>query len=129
MCIFRALLLDSRTNVHYNQGRIHLPGEGPLPGTLPFAFSLSAQRKASLPPMPPLIRASEIGSYLYCRRAWWYRRQGLEPENQAGLAAGTSFHRRHGRRVIASVLMRYLALGLALIGLAFIAAWCTSQLG
>lgn len=79
--------------------------------------------------MPPVLRASEIGSYLYCRRAWWYRKQGFEPENQAELAAGTSFHRRHGRKVIASVLMRYLALLMALLGLALLAAWCTAHLG
>ena len=78
--------------------------------------------------MPPVLRASEIGSYLYCRRAWWYRKQGFEPENQAELSAGTSFHRSHGRKVIASVLMRNLALVLALIGLALIAAWCTAQI-
>ncbi len=52
--------------------------------------------------MPPVIRASEIGSYLYCRRAWWYRKQGIESENQAEMATGTELHRRHGRRVIAA---------------------------
>ncbi len=56
--------------------------------------------------MPPVIRASEIGSYLYCRRAWWYRKQGVEAENQAELASGTELHRRHGRKVIAAGLLR-----------------------
>lgn len=79
--------------------------------------------------MPPLIRASEIGSYLYCRRAWWYRKQGLEPENSAELSAGTRFHRSHGRKVIASVLLRWLALILALAALVLAAIWCTAQLG
>ena len=55
------------------------------------------------------IRASEIGSYLYCRRAWWYRRSGHESINQAELAAGTELHRAHGRTVIAAGLMRSLA--------------------
>ncbi len=36
----------------------------------------------------PIIRASDIGSYLYCRRAWRYRKDGVESENQAELAAG-----------------------------------------
>lgn len=53
--------------------------------------------------MPP-IRSSEIGSYLYCRRAWWYRKRGIPSENQTELAAGTDLHRRHGRRVLASLL-------------------------
>ncbi len=52
--------------------------------------------------MPPVIRASEIGAYLYCRRAWWYRKQGVESENQAEMATGSELHRQHGRRVIAA---------------------------
>lgn len=56
--------------------------------------------------MPSVIRASEIGSYLYCRRAWWYRRQGVESENQAELAGGTDLHLQHGRQVMAAGLLR-----------------------
>ncbi len=52
--------------------------------------------------MPPVIRASEIGSYLYCRRAWWYRKQGIESENRAEMATGTELHQKHGRKVIAA---------------------------
>ncbi len=52
------------------------------------------------------IRASEIGAYLFCRRAWWYQAQGVKPENQAELAGGTGFHHRHGRSVLASGLLR-----------------------
>ncbi len=55
------------------------------------------------------IRASEIGSYLYCRRAWWYRKNGQESINQAELAAGTELHRQHGRKVLAAGLQRGLA--------------------
>lgn len=55
------------------------------------------------------IRASEIGSYLYCRRAWWYRRSGQESINQAELAAGTELHRQHGRKILAAGLQRGLA--------------------
>ena len=68
--------------------------------------------------MPPLIRASEIGSYLYCRRAWWYRKQGRESENQAELATGTELHRQHGRKVLAAGLLR--TLGLLLLLAAFV---------
>lgn len=46
-----------------------------------------------------IIRASEIGSFLYCRRAWWYRLQGLKPHNTAQLAAGTRRHQQHSRRL------------------------------
>ena len=54
----------------------------------------------------PTIRASDIGNYLYCRRAWWYRRQGVESENQAELAAGSQLHVQHGRGVLAAGLLQ-----------------------
>lgn len=74
------------------------------------------------------IRASEIGSYLYCRRAWWYRRQGLEPANQAELSAGTEMHRAHGRGVMAAGFLRTLALIAMLAALLLAVAYCTVQL-
>jgi CRISPR/Cas system-associated exonuclease Cas4 (RecB family) len=55
------------------------------------------------------IRASEIGSYLYCRRAWWLRQQGFEPGNQAEMAAGSELHRQHGRSVLVAGFQRGLA--------------------
>ncbi|MGA7193003.1 MAG: hypothetical protein WBW94_05165 [Anaerolineales bacterium] len=67
--------------------------------------------------MPPVLRASEIGTYLYCRRAWWYRKEGVESENRAEMATGTELHRRHGRKVLAAGLLRTLSLILCLIAL------------
>ena len=52
------------------------------------------------------IRASEIGSYLYCRRAWLYRHQGLESTNHAEMAAGTALHHQHGRNVLVAGFFR-----------------------
>jgi CRISPR/Cas system-associated exonuclease Cas4 (RecB family) len=72
-----------------------------------------------------VIRSSDIGNYLYCRRAWWYRKQGIESENRAELAAGTQLHQRHGRQVLASSLTRTAGLFLLLIALALLAAYCT----
>jgi hypothetical protein len=44
------------------------------------------------------LRASEIGEYAYCSRAWWLRRvRGIEPSDMAPLRAGTDAHRRHAR--------------------------------
>lgn len=63
------------------------------------------------------IRASELGTFQYCRRAWWYQRQGMPSENQMELAGGSEFHREHGRRVLTGRLARllsWLLLGLAL---------------
>ncbi len=75
-----------------------------------------------------VIRSSDIGNYLYCRRAWWYRKQGLESDNKAELMAGTQLHQKHGRQVMASNLTRTLGLILLLIALALLAAYCTAQL-
>ncbi len=78
--------------------------------------------------MPPVIRASEVGSYLYCRRAWWYRKQGIESENQAELATGTELHRQHGRKVLAAGLLRILGLGLLLAALILLVVFLTLRL-
>jgi CRISPR/Cas system-associated exonuclease Cas4 (RecB family) len=75
-----------------------------------------------------VIRSSDIGNYLYCHRAWWYRRQGLESENQAELASGTELHRQHGRKVLAAGLMRTLGFLLLLLTLILLVAYCTTQL-
>jgi hypothetical protein len=56
-----------------------------------------------------IIRASEVGAYLYCARAWWYQQQGVENSNQAGLQAGTQLHQLHGRQVAAASGLRLLA--------------------
>ena len=52
------------------------------------------------------IRASEIGSYLYCKRSWWYQRRGLESENIDEMASGSEMHHLHGRAVLVSSLLR-----------------------
>ncbi len=54
-----------------------------------------------------LIRASEVGAYVYCHRAWWLRTVvGLEPTNRGQLQRGIVAHRRHGTRVrLARVLL------------------------
>jgi CRISPR/Cas system-associated exonuclease Cas4 (RecB family) len=76
----------------------------------------------------PAIRASEIGSYLYCRRAWWYRKQGMESSNQTELAAGTELHAKHGRQVLASSLTRTVGLILLMIALVLLVAYCTAKI-
>jgi CRISPR/Cas system-associated exonuclease Cas4 (RecB family) len=76
----------------------------------------------------PAIRASEIGSYLYCRRAWWYRKQGLESANQTELAAGTELHAKHGRQVLASSLTRTVGLILLMFALILLVAYCTARI-
>lgn len=74
------------------------------------------------------IRASEIGTYLYCRRAWWYKKQGIESANQTELAAGTDLHAKHGRQILASTLTRNVGLLLLMIALVLLVAYCTARI-
>jgi CRISPR/Cas system-associated exonuclease Cas4 (RecB family) len=75
-----------------------------------------------------VIRSSDIGNYLYCRRAWWYQKQGIESENQSELAIGTEIHRQHGRNVLASSLTRTLGLILLFLALILFVAYCTARI-
>jgi hypothetical protein len=74
------------------------------------------------------IRASEIGTYLYCKRAWWYQSQGVESENQQEMAGGFSYHQRHGKNVVSGILLRILAWIVLAIALVLLAVWSTRQL-
>ena len=70
-----------------------------------------------------VIRASEIGDYLYYRRAWWLRHvQGQSSTNVREMAAGTAAHARHGRQVGLAVGLRAAALLLALAAAALFLA-------
>ncbi len=48
----------------------------------------------------PLIRASDIGQYLFCHRAWWLARiQQVPSTNLAEMAAGSAAHAQHGQEM------------------------------
>jgi len=69
----------------------------------------------------PVIRASEIGEYVFCARAWWLRRvEGLEPAGHERREHGTVLHRRHGRAVTGSRTLMLVGVFLALAALALI---------
>ena len=38
------------------------------------------------------VTASELGEWAYCRRSWWYSRQGAEHAAGPRLAAGAAGH-------------------------------------
>jgi CRISPR/Cas system-associated exonuclease Cas4 (RecB family) len=76
----------------------------------------------------PIIRSSDIGTYLYCHRAWWYKKQGVASANQAELAAGTELHVRHGRQVLASSITQTVGLILLMIALIVLVAYCTARI-
>jgi CRISPR/Cas system-associated exonuclease Cas4 (RecB family) len=69
------------------------------------------------------IRASDIGSYLYCRRSWWYRLNGQESINQDEMTAGSDLHRRHGRKVMAAGLLRTFGFILLLVACTLLTAF------
>lgn len=73
------------------------------------------------------IRSSEIGSYLYCRRAWWYRKTGIPSENVTELAAGTELHRQHGRKVLIASFTRTVSLFLFLVAILLLVAYLAYQ--
>lgn len=65
-----------------------------------------------------IIRASEVGEYVYCARAWWLRRvAGLEPAGRARRQAGVTMHTQHGRAIWGSQALLILAALLLLLGL------------
>ncbi len=71
-----------------------------------------------------VIRASEIGEYNYCSRAWWYKHVAkLAPggEVSARLEAGSEAHRKHGRAVVLSARLRIMGAALLIVGLLVLA--------
>ncbi len=66
-----------------------------------------------------IIRASEIGEYVHCNRAWWLGHvQGVANANRAALDAGTQQHQAHGRRVWRAAALQNAARALAALALA-----------
>lgn len=44
-----------------------------------------------------LVRASDIGAWSYCNRAWWLANvRGVEHQHPEQLARGVQAHRQHG---------------------------------
>ncbi len=71
----------------------------------------------------PVIRASEIGAYVYCRRAWWLKQVGgFEPAGKdEAFTRGIAAHAGHGRLVRRSNWQRKAALFLLALGLILLA--------
>ena len=76
----------------------------------------------------PAIRAAQIGTYLYCKRAWKYDLKGEISENKGKMASGTAMHKRHGRAALQAGCMRAVAFGLMLLALAVLAFYLTRSL-
>jgi hypothetical protein len=75
------------------------------------------------------IKASEIGEYVYCNRAWWLRRTyDIRPHNTQELQAGTRYHEQHGGQVRQGLLARRLALVFIFLALSVLVFWFLSEL-
>lgn len=74
------------------------------------------------------IRASEIGTYLYCQRAWWYQTRGYSPNNQDELASGSEVHLKNTRRILVSGCLRILAYLLLIVALILLVTHITGKL-
>lgn len=75
----------------------------------------------------PIIRASEIGRFIYCNRAWWYDRRGVAPTNVREMERGAAYHRQHGRAIRRAAALRALALLLLLAGFLLAVLYVLSQ--
>jgi len=74
------------------------------------------QPRRAGPDRDRVIRASEIGRYVYCARAWWLGSViGLPSDHRREMADGESAHVRHGRRVRTSLGLRRLARAVLLL--------------
>ncbi len=64
-----------------------------------------------------IIRASEIGQYDFCAKAWWLGSvEGVPPANLDELQAGTAAHEQHGRKVQRASQLQKIAIGLLALG-------------
>ena len=74
------------------------------------------------------IRASDIGTYLYCKRAWFFQKKGYQPDNPEELAAGTEIHQEHTRSVMMSGCLRLIAYGMLIAAMVLLAIYLTDRL-
>jgi hypothetical protein len=75
------------------------------------------------------ISASEIGTFIYCQRAWWYRQRGLPSAFPQRLELGSEQHQRHGRAVLVGIITRAAGLAALLAATILLALYLLSALG
>jgi hypothetical protein len=69
-----------------------------------------------------IIRASEIGQYDFCAKAWWLGSiEGVQPSNIRELQAGTAAHEQHGRQVQRASQLQLAAFALVALGVIVLA--------
>ena len=81
-------------------------------------------------PDVPLVKASELAEYGFCRKSWWLRNvRQLTPDNQANLKRGQQAHTRNERRVESARRWRQASFVLFGIGLVILIAAVLAGLG
>ena len=78
------------------------------------------------------IRASEIGEWCFCRRAWYLANRKTQPSllQIERRQAGTAYHERHGRAIVKSRReINAEKLFLLLLLLLVVACWLTLRAG
>jgi len=71
-----------------------------------------------------VLRASEIGEYVFCHRAWWLDRvMGVESANREQMQAGAARHVAHGRAVQRAAWLRRAAFAFLMLAVLLAAAF------
>jgi hypothetical protein len=64
-----------------------------------------------------VVRASELGQYSFCAKAWWLGSvEGVPSANVREMDAGTSAHEQHGQAVQISVWLNRVGVACLILG-------------
>lgn len=74
------------------------------------------------------IRASEIGTYLYCQRAWYYQKRGEPSDNAGEMVTGSEIHYQHGETTMRLGCVQALAYGVMLVGMVLLVIFIMEQI-
>lgn len=66
------------------------------------------------------INASDVGTYLFCKRAWAFERQRTPSTLGPERARGTAYHEQHAQRVVAVKETRGLSSAVLIVGIGLI---------
>jgi hypothetical protein len=69
-----------------------------------------------------VVRASELGQYSFCAKAWWLGSvDGVPSANVREMDAGTSAHEQHGQAVQISVWLNRVGVACLILGVLVLA--------
>ena len=76
-----------------------------------------------------LVRASDLGAWAFCQRAWWLHQvKGAQHADPSVLAQGSAAHKAHGRQVQGARRLSRAGMILVTAGLAAVALLILWQL-